>query len=247
MSVRQNVAFGLEVQKLPGREIRNRVDELLDLVQMTGYQGRYPSQLSGGQRQRVALARALAPRPKVLLLDEPFGALDARVRDELRTWLRRLHDEVHMTSLFVTHDQGEAFEVADQVIVLNRGHIEQMGPPHDLYERPSTPFVTSFLGAVNVLPGLMNGAEAPSSLYIRPHDLDLVYERNGTPAWAGQVSRVMPLGAFVRLDVTLNDGTSVRVEVSRERYAALEQPRVGAPLFVAARDDKVVVNHAEPV
>ena len=153
MTVRDNIAFGLKVRKLPKAEIRARVDELLDLVQLAGYAARYPSQLSGGQRQRVALARALAPRPKVLLLDEPFGALDAKVRDELRTWLRRLHDEVHVTSLFVTHDQQEAFEVADQVVVLNRGRIEQMGPPQELYERPATPFVTGFLGSVNVLRG----------------------------------------------------------------------------------------------
>ena len=153
MTVRQNIAFGLEVQKLPPAEIRARVDELLELIQMTGYADRYPSQLSGGQRQRVALARALAPRPKVLLLDEPFGALDAQVREELRTWLRRLHDEVHVTSLFVTHDQQEAFEVAEQVIVLNRGRVEQMGPPQELYEHPATPFVAEFLGSVNVLRG----------------------------------------------------------------------------------------------
>ena len=160
MTVRQNVAFGLEVQKLARAEVQKRVNELLDLVQMTGYKDRYPSQLSGGQRQRVALARALAPRPKVLLLDEPFGALDARVRDELRTWLRRLHDEVHVTSLFVTHDQQEAFEVADQVIVLNHGKVEQMGPPEELYIRPRTPFVTAFLGSVNVLrlPAATSGA-----------------------------------------------------------------------------------------
>ena len=153
MTIRQNVAFGLEVQRPrpSGGEIRRRVDELLELVQLHGYAERYPSQLSGGQRQRVALARALAPRPKVLLLDEPFGALDAKVRDELRTWLRRLHDEVHVTSLFVTHDQQEAFEVADQVVVLNKGKVEQMGPPQELYEHPATPFVTEFLGSVNVL------------------------------------------------------------------------------------------------
>jgi sulfate/thiosulfate transport system ATP-binding protein len=264
LSVRQNVAFGLEVQRLPRREIRTRVDELLDLVQMTGYRDRYPSQLSGGQRQRVALARALAPRPKVLLLDEPFGALDARVREELRTWLRRLHDEVHMTSLFVTHDQGEAFEVADQVIVLNQGRIEQMGPPQELYEQPSTPFVTGFLGSVNVLPvqsasgttiigddthvpAQVNGHGVPISLYVRPHDLDLTHERNGRPSWASQVVRVTPLGAFVRLDVTLTDGTGVRVEMSRERYAALEQPRAGAPLYVAPRDYKVFLDQAQPV
>jgi sulfate/thiosulfate transport system ATP-binding protein len=252
MSVRQNVAFGLEVQKRPGQEIRDRVDELLELVQMTGYRDRYPSQLSGGQRQRVALARALAPRPKVLLLDEPFGALDARVREELRTWLRRLHDEVHMTSLFVTHDQGEAFEVADQVIVLNRGRIEQMGPPQDLYERPSTPFVTGFLGSVNVLPVPIESGTAviddgaPATVYVRPHDLELSHERNGRPSWAGQVVRVMPLGAVIRLDVTLTDGTSARVEVSRERYDALAQPRAGARLYVAPRDYKVFQDQPQP-
>jgi sulfate/thiosulfate transport system ATP-binding protein len=264
MSVRQNVAFGLEVQRLPGTEIRARVDELLELVQMTGYRDRYPSQLSGGQRQRVALARALAPRPKVLLLDEPFGALDARVREELRTWLRKLHDEVHMTSLFVTHDQGEAFEVADQVIVLNRGRIEQMGPPQELYERPSTPFVTGFLGSVNVLqvpsasgatvigdgihrPPQADGLGAPISLYVRPHDLDLMHERNGRPSWAGQVIRVMPLGACVRLDVALSDGTNARVEVSRERYDALAHPRAGAPIYVVPRDYKIFDDQAQPV
>ena len=136
MTIRQNVAFGLEVRRVGKVEIARRVDELLNLVQLTGYAERYPSQLSGGQRQRVALARALAPRPKVLLLDEPFGALDSRVREELRSWLRKLHDEVHVTSLFVTHDQQEAFEVSDQIVVLNRGKVEQMGPPQDLYEHP---------------------------------------------------------------------------------------------------------------
>src|SRR5436309_8884487 len=151
MTVRDNIAFGLKVRKLPRTEIRSRVDELLELVQLRGYADRYPTQLSGGQRQRVALARALAPRPKVLLLDEPFGALDSKVRDELRTWLRKLHDEVHVTSLFVTHDQQEAFEVSDQIVVLNRGRVEQMGPPQSLYEHPASPFVTEFLGAVNVL------------------------------------------------------------------------------------------------
>ena len=203
MTIRDNIAFGLKVRKLPKAEIRARVDELLNLVQLTGYATRYPSQLSGGQRQRVALARALAPRPKVLLLDEPFGALDAKVRDELRTWIRRLHDEVHVTSLFVTHDQQEAFEVADQVVVLNRGRIEQMGPPQDLYEQPATPFVTEFLGSVNVLKGQSNSGlglvggglqvptvlgenDGPISVYVRPHDLDLSHERNGKPGWPGQ-------------------------------------------------------------
>jgi sulfate transport system ATP-binding protein len=262
MTVRGNIAFGLKVRKLPKKEIRERVDELLELVQLGGYATRYPSQLSGGQRQRVALARALAPRPKVLLLDEPFGALDAKVRDELRTWLRRLHDEVHVTSLFVTHDQQEAFEVADQVVVLNRGRIEQMGPPQELYEHPATPFVTGFLGSVNVLsgqsisgqavlsdgipvPSARDGQAMPVSVYVRPHDLDLTYERNGTPAWPGRVVRVIPLGGLVRLDVELTDGTDVRVELSRDRYAALE-PRIGESYYVAPRDLKVFLDHPQP-
>jgi sulfate/thiosulfate transport system ATP-binding protein len=251
------------VRKLPRPEIRARVDELLDLVQLAGYATRYPSQLSGGQRQRVALARALAPRPKVLLLDEPFGALYARVRDELRTWLRRLHDEVHVTSLFVTHDQQEAFEVADQVVVLNRGRIEQMGPPQELYERPRTPFVTEFLGSVNVLRGQstmgvtvlgdrilvpteIDGHDGPVCVYVRPHDLDLSHDHNGRPSWKGRVVRLTPLGAFVRLEVELTDGTEVRVELSRERCAALD-PRVGESLFVAPRDLKIFLDQSHPV
>jgi sulfate transport system ATP-binding protein len=258
MTVRENIAFGLKVRKRSKAEIRERVDALLDLVQLAGYASRYPSQLSGGQRQRVALARALAPRPKVLLLDEPFGALDAKVRDELRTWLRRLHDEVHVTSLFVTHDQQEAFEVADQVVVLNRGRIEQMGPPQTLYERPRTPFVTEFLGSVNVLKGLagpgmtvlgdglhvpteIDAPEGPVSVYVRPHDLDLTRDRNGRASWQGRVTRVTPLGASVRLDVELADSNSVRVELTRQHFVALE-PRVGETLFVAPRDFKVFVD-----
>src|SRR5436309_6595867 len=152
MTVRDNIAFGLKVRKLPRTEVRTRVDELLDLVQLGGYAGRYPSQLSGGQRQRVALARALTPRPKVLLLDEPFGALDAKVRDELRDWLRRFHDEFRVTSLFVTHDQEEAFEVADKVVVMNQGRVEQAGTPAEVFEHPANAFVMDFLGKVNFLP-----------------------------------------------------------------------------------------------
>jgi sulfate transport system ATP-binding protein len=241
MTVQQNIAFGLEVQKLARIEIQKRVNELLELVQMTGYKDRYPSQLSGGQRQRVALARALAPRPKVLLLDEPFGALDARVRDELRSWLRRLHDEVHVTSLFVTHDQHEAFEVADQVVVLNHGRVEQMGPPDDLYVRPLTPFVSAFLGSVNVLRQPATGAAgdgAAMAFHVRPHDLELARERNGKPSWPGRVVRITPLGALVRLDVKLEDGTDIRVEITRERYAEL-QPNVGADFFITPRESTV--------
>jgi sulfate transport system ATP-binding protein len=263
MTVRENIAFGLKVRKLPKAEIATRVDDLLTLVQLSGYASRYPSQLSGGQRQRVALARALAPRPKVLLLDEPFGALDAKVRDELRTWLRRLHDEVHVTSLFVTHDQQEAFEVADQVVVLNRGRIEQMGPPQELYEQPATPFVTEFLGSVNVLRGQsadgmatlgegvhipteIDGPDVPVSVYVRPHDLDLMHEHNGRPCWPARVVRVTPLGAIVRLDVALADGTDVRVELGRERYAAVD-PRVGELIYVAPRDLKVFRDQSKAV
>jgi sulfate transport system ATP-binding protein len=263
MTVRENIAFGLKVRRRPKAEIRARVDALLDLVQLSGYAARYPSQLSGGQRQRVALARALAPRPKVLLLDEPFGALDAKVREELRTWLRRLHDEVHVTSLFVTHDQQEAFEVADQVVVLNRGRIEQMGPPQELYEHPRTPFVTEFLGSVNVLKGQagsgmtvlgdglhlpteIDAPEGPVSIYVRPHDLDLTRERNGRALWSGRVKRVTPLGASVRLDIELADSHSVRVELTRQRFAALE-PHIGETIFVSPRDLKVFLDQAQPV
>jgi sulfate transport system ATP-binding protein len=255
MTIRQNIAFGLEVQKpRPSRrEIRERVDELLHLVQLHGYAERYPSQLSGGQRQRVALARALAPRPKVLLLDEPFGALDSKVREELRTWLRRLHDDVHVTSLFVTHDQQEAFEVSDQVVVLAQGKVQQMGPPQELYERPATPFVTEFLGAVNVLPvdtvlGMQSNDEAPlpvaipgagewSSIYVRPHDFDVTREPNGRPAWTARIRRLTPLGGLVRLDLDLLDGTSLHVQLTHERSRALKLAD-GQHVYVAPRDLK---------
>jgi sulfate transport system ATP-binding protein len=257
MTIRQNVAFGLEVQKPrpPAREIRARVDELLKLVQLQDHAERYPSQLSGGQRQRVALARALATRPKVLLLDEPFGALDAKVRDELRTWLRRLHDEVHVTSLFVTHDQQEAFEVADQVIVLNKGKVEQMGPPQELYEHPATPFVTEFLGSVNVLRpetvlGMEVGEEMPlpldvphspngqSAVYVRPHDFEITRHSNGRPAWSARIRKLIPLGGLVRLDLTLLDGTILNVQLTRERCLELELAD-GDDVYVSAKDWKV--------
>jgi sulfate transport system ATP-binding protein len=262
MTVRQNIAFGLEVQKLPRAEVAARVDELLELIQMAGFAGRYPSQLSGGQRQRVALARALAPRPKVLLLDEPFGALDARVRDELRTWLRRLHDEVHVTSLFVTHDQQEAFEVADQVVVLNRGRVEQLGPPQELYERPASPFVAEFLGTVNVLRGRSRGGVAvldggavvphasaegdgPVSVYVRPHDLEVDRHRNGHPSWPGTVRRLVPLGGHVRLEVALANGTEVLVQLGRDRQAELALA-AGDEVYVTPRELKVF-HAAEPI
>src|SRR6059036_1071642 len=166
MTVRENVAFGLKVRRRPKNEIRERVDELLNLVQLTGLGKRYPAQLSGGQRQRMALARALAPEPQVLLLDEPFGALDARVRAELREWLRRLHDVVHVTTVFVTHDQEEAMEISDQIAVLNHGRLEQVGPPRELYDEPASEFVMTFVGDANVLGGVL----------VRPHDVELLPE-----------------------------------------------------------------------
>src|SRR5215213_9654176 len=170
MTVRDNVAFGLKVRKRPKAEIRDRVDELLALVQLQGFGDRYPAQLSGGQRQRMALARALAPQPRVLLLDEPFGALDARVRKGLRAWLRRLHDEIPVTTVLVTHDQEEAMEVADRIALMNEGRIEQTGRPRDLYEHPASEFVMTFIGPVNRL----------DESYVRPHDLELHLEPNGT-------------------------------------------------------------------
>ncbi|WP_435009718.1 sulfate/molybdate ABC transporter ATP-binding protein [Tundrisphaera lichenicola] len=263
MTIRQNIAFGLEVQRLPKAEIKRRVDELLELVQLVGYADRYPSQLSGGQRQRVALARALAPRPKVLLLDEPFGALDSRVRDELRAWLRKLHDEVHVTSLFVTHDQQEAFEVSDQIVVLNRGKIEQMGPPQELYENPASPFVTSFLGAVNVLPmesvlsmdTMRDEAPLPLDLpspsgpvlvYVRPHDLELTRQSDGRPAWFARVRRLTPLGGLVRVELNLADGTNLLVQLTRERSLELQLVD-GDAIYVVPRDLKVFHGHEAPV
>jgi sulfate transport system ATP-binding protein len=253
MTIRQNIAFGLEIQRLPRGEAADRVDELLELIQMSGLAGRYPSQLSGGQRQRVALARALAPRPKVLLLDEPFGALDSKVREELRTWLRRLHDEVHVTSLFVTHDQQEAFEVSDQVVVLNRGKVEQMGPPQELYEHPTSPFVTEFLGAVNIVPvdtvlsmstlhdEIPLPFEVPGvskAVYVRPHDLEVQRQRNGRPAWPARIQRLTPLGGLVRIDLTLHDGTALLVQLTRERSRELSLT-AGEAIFVAPKDMKV--------
>ncbi|WP_076350927.1 sulfate ABC transporter ATP-binding protein [Paludisphaera borealis] len=249
MTVRDNIGFGLKIRKVPRAEIKSRVDELLDLIQLAGYAGRYPSQLSGGQRQRVALARALAPRPKVLLLDEPFGALDAKVRDELRTWLRKLHDEVHVTSLFVTHDQREAFEVSDQIVVLAEGRVQQIGPPQVLYERPSNPFVAKFLGTVNILPlrllkpgkggvGLAALLEVPPSeqaeAYVRPHDLDVHSERNGKPYWTARVDRITPLGGILRLDLQIDADHPLQIELPCDQSVEVGFAR-GDEVYVTPR------------
>ena len=227
MTVWKNVAFGLEIRKRPKAEIKNRVAELLELVQLAGLAQRYPAQLSGGQRQRMALARALAVEPEVLLLDEPFGALDARVRQELRTWLRRLHDEVHVTTVFVTHDQEEAMDVADQIVVMNGGRIEQVGAARDLYEHPANEFVMSFVGSVNRL----------GDAWVRPHDLELSLEANGETA-AATVVRVVHLGFEVRVEFELEDGRELFAQVTREECEALElEP--GVPVFVRSRHTKV--------
>jgi sulfate/thiosulfate transport system ATP-binding protein len=211
MTVRENVAFGLRVRKRPKAEVAARVDELLQIVGLDGYQARYPSQLSGGQRQRMALARALAVEPEVLLLDEPFGALDANVRAELREWLRRLHDEVHVTTVLVTHDQEEAMEVADRIVVLNHGRVEQDGPPRELYERPANPFVMGFLGPV---------ARIGDTL-VRPHDLQ-VRAVPDAGALEAQVARVVHLGFEVRAELELDGGQPLSVQLTRDEAAELE-------------------------
>ena len=211
MTVFQNVAFGLSVRKRPKAEIEERVNELLGIVGLAGYQDRYPSQLSGGQRQRMALARALAIEPRVLLLDEPFGALDAKVRAELRSWLRRLHDEVHVTTVLVTHDQEEAMEVADLIAVMNEGRIEQVGAPRDLYERPANDFVMEFLGPVTRL-----GSEL-----VRPHDVKIapLPEPGSSEA---QVTRVVHLGFEVRVELELADGGEASVQLTKAEADELE-------------------------
>jgi sulfate/thiosulfate transport system ATP-binding protein len=211
MTVWQNVAFGLKIRKRTKPEIARRVEELLELVQLAGLAERYPTQLSGGQRQRMALARALAVEPKVLLLDEPFGALDARVRKDLRIWLRRLHDEVHVTTIFVTHDQEEAMEVAEQIVVMNDGMVEQVGEPRDLYEHPANEFVMSFVGPVNRL-----GNEL-----VRPHDLEVMLEPNGTTEEA-MIDRIVHLGFEVRVEFTLKDGSEAWSQLTREAADHLE-------------------------
>jgi sulfate/thiosulfate transport system ATP-binding protein len=211
MTVHDNVAFGLSVRKRPKQEIRERVKELLHLVRLDGLAERYPSQLSGGQQQRMALARALAVQPQVLLLDEPFGALDAQVRAELREWLRRLHEEIHVTTIFVTHDQEEAMEVAEQIVVMNKGRVEQAGAPRDLYESPANEFVMSFIGPVNRL----------GDAFVRPHDIQILAQDDGTGSEA-LVERVVHLGFEVRVELKLHDGRDIWAQVTRETAQELE-------------------------
>jgi sulfate transport system ATP-binding protein len=211
MTVRDNVGFALKIRKRSRTEIRTRVDELLELVQLQGFGHRYPAQLSGGQRQRMALARALAAEPEVLLLDEPFGALDARVRHELRAWLRRLHEETRTTTVFVTHDQEEAMEVADTVVVMNKGRVEQAAPPRVLYDAPANEFVMSFVGQANRF----------GDGWVRPHDLQVTLEPNGTTREV-QIERLVHVGYEVRAELIRDDGQHLDLLISRDEAERLE-------------------------
>src|SRR5213592_1453831 len=228
MTVWENVAFGLKIRKRPRAEIKARVEQLLDLVQLAGLGKRYPAQLSGGQRQRMALARALAPEPEVLLLDEPFGALDARVRVELRSWLLRLHNEMHVTTIFVTHDQEEALELADSVVVMNTGRVEQVAPPRQLYDEPANAFVMSFVGPVNRL----------GDAWVRPHDVELSYEADGGVDREAQVERVVRLGFETRVELVRDDGERLHAQMTGDDADALELER-GDIVYVRTRRERV--------
>ncbi len=229
MTVRDNVAFGLKIRKRPRAEIRERVDELLRLVQLEAFGHRYPAQLSGGQRQRMALARALAPEPQVLLLDEPFGALDARVRAELREWLRRLHAEVHVTTIFVTHDQAEAMDVASQIAVMNHAQIEQVGSPTELYDRPATEFVMRFVGEASRL----------GVGWVRPHQLDLAHHPAPDSVEA-LIERITTYGFDARVELVTADGENVTVQMTREHLEQLELER-GQIVWVRPDRERVFV------
>jgi sulfate/thiosulfate transport system ATP-binding protein len=227
MTVRDNVAFGLTIRKRPKAEIKQRVDQLLELVQLQQFGHRFPAQLSGGQRQRMALARALAVEPEVLLLDEPFGALDARVRAELREWLRRLHEEVHVTTVFVTHDQEEAMEVADQIAVMNHGVIEQVGGPRELYEEPASEFVMGFVGPTTRV----------GETWVRPHDLDVLLEpADGTTE--AMIERIVHLGFEVRVELVCPDGEKIWAQLTRDQCEELELGQ-GQIVYVRAAAERV--------
>jgi sulfate transport system ATP-binding protein len=254
LDVYENIAFALRVRKRPDAEVKARVTELLQLIQLESLGRRLPAQLSGGQRQRVALARALAARPRVLLLDEPFGALDAQVRAELRGWLRRLHDEIHLTTVFVTHDQDEAFEVADRVVVMNKGKIEQIGAPADVFEAPANDFVMRFLGHVNVLEAELAGGEARigtatvaigqhngdtrGRVYVRPHEVEIA-RASTTGALPATVLRVTPLSGGLKIELDVPSlGSRLRADVDWERGAALAL-RDGDDVFLSLRRARV--------
>ena len=263
MTVLENVAFGLRVRPRRERpskhEIRERVMNLLKLVQLDWLANRYPSQLSGGQRQRVALARALAVEPKVLLLDEPFGALDAKVRQELRQWLRQLHEEIHVTTVFVTHDQEEAFELADQVVVMSQGRIEQMGTPDHVFHEPASQFVMNFLGQVNTFHGRIESGqlflhdvalgttsvepveEDSAVIYVRPHDWEILEERTDEPALSAMVCGVNAAGPRARIKLLDEAGACIDVDIAQERYRELNLI-TGDHVFLVPRNARVFGN-----
>jgi sulfate transport system ATP-binding protein len=241
LTVRENIGFGLDAQGIKGERARRRVDELLSLVQLEGLGGRYPEQLSGGQRQRVGFARALAPHPKVLLLDEPFGALDTRVRAELRGWLRDLHQATHLTTLLVTHDQEEAMELSDQIVVMDKGRVHQVGSPREIYDAPKTPFVASFVGTANVLTGQVKDGRAsvgamaiavPGDIpegsnvraIVRPHDVRITKGEpvTGGHKAVGRVRRTARLGAYVKLDLEIATGELVTVRLTRKEFEEMK-------------------------
>ena len=254
MTVRENIGFSLKIQKRPKQEVKERVDELLALIQLKGIGDRYPSQLSGGQKQRVALARSLAARPQVMLLDEPFGALDAQVRQELRRWLRNLHDELKMTSVFVTHDQDEAFEVADRVVIMNKGKVEQIGSPEEIFHHPANGFVMHFLGNVNIFhsrlehdqplgnlelarPGLPGDAGS-TPVYVRPHELTLHRTREHAHSLEGRVTHIRTIGLSVRISLTTPEGPEIQVEIPQEEFQSLGLSK-GETAFATPKDVKV--------
>ncbi len=264
MTVFENVAFGLRVRPKKTRpteaEIHRRVHQLLELVQLDWLADRYPPQLSGGQRQRIALARALAVEPKVLLLDEPFGALDAKVRKDLRRWLRRLHDELHITSVFVTHDQEEALEVADRIVVMNQGRIEQIGSPQEVYDNPASPFVYKFLGNVNQFHSRVNEGQAhigdlafslndhhsvqnsDALAYVRPHDIDVFTQQHGQATLHAVVSYIHAAGPLVRLELQpVNESDVIEAEITRERFRELELSQ-GSHVYLKPRTVQVFLN-----
>ena len=253
MTVRQNVSFGLKVRKEAKPAITKRVDELLQLVQLAPFANRYPDQLSGGQRQRVALARALAPRPKVLLLDEPFGALDARVRQGLRRWLDDLHRELGVTSLLVTHDQEEALELASNVVVMHEGRVEQIGSADDIYNRPATPFIAGFVGSANVLRGLVIGGRVqfgneqldgaghlsdgtPAEAYVRTHDIAVARTAPQGPSCRATIERINNLGWVSKLQLKLSDGQILIAHLPNE---SLDGLAIGESVYVDLRNAKV--------
>jgi len=267
MTVFENIAFGLRVKPRATRpseqEISEKVHRLLNLVQLDWLHDRYPPQLSGGQRQRIALARALAADPRVLLLDEPFGALDAKVRKELRRWLRRLHDELHVTSIFVTHDQEEALEVADQVVLMNQGKVEQIGSPADVYNAPASPFVYGFLGSVNIFNGVLHegtfeldGARftvpghdqtqhTNGLAYVRPHEIELAHYTSGATGIVAQLTRVHAIGPLAQIELQRADSSDiVEVTLSSEQYAALD---LKEGQKIVARPKQLRVFAAKPV